>query len=75
MGCTFVFTSPRVRGEVEGAKRPRVRGLSAILGGEALSTALKILPVEFSPAETPPHPNPLPAGGEREEKPALAELR
>jgi DNA helicase II / ATP-dependent DNA helicase PcrA len=43
-------TSPRVRGEVDGAKRRRVRGRRH----------------ESELVETPPHPDPLPASGERE---------
>ncbi len=46
------LTSPRLRGEVgDGAQRRlRVRGTLR----------------EFCSAESPPHPDPLPAGGERE---------
>ena len=57
---------PAARGEVEGAKRRRVRGLSAILSGAVTVVALQILVVRLGPAERPPHPDPLPACGERE---------
>ncbi len=49
------ITSPRARGEVERAERARVRG--------PLSESE---PSGLSPAERPPHPDPLPARGERE---------
>ena len=44
------FTSPRLRGEVDRAKRGRVRGTLR----------------ESEPVEGAPHPDPLPASGERE---------
>src|SRR5215831_16331412 len=59
------LTSPRLRGEVERAKRARLRGLSA-----SLSFADRHLLIrESTPVARPPHPDPLPPlGGEGAER-------
>jgi DNA helicase II / ATP-dependent DNA helicase PcrA len=57
------FTSPRVRGEVAPSLSSRARGGGKEGAGEgAVQLAER--------AEAPPHPNPLPASGEREEQAA-----
>jgi peptide/nickel transport system ATP-binding protein len=55
------FTSPRARGEVDALGSAIARQSAAGEGGSP-STAL---------AESPPHPDPLPASGEREKQPLL----
>jgi hypothetical protein len=56
---------PRLRGD---ERKKRVAGLSAILSDADQTNGVSDRSWILSPAEKPPHPNPLPARGARESR-------